>query len=74
MIRNLDRSVRLAALTRDGNIQIEATRALISAEVSAVLGALQDVGLLEVEKGRLPEVIDAVSGYSYKALGLPAAA
>lgn len=74
MIRNLDRSVRLAALTRDGNIQIEATRALISAEVSAVLGALQDVGLLDVEKGRLPEVIDAVSDYSYKALGLPAAA
>ncbi len=74
MVRNLDRSIKLAALTRDGNVQIEATRALIGTEVAAVLGALRDVGLLQVQTERFGEVVDAVSTYSYKALGLPVAA
>lgn len=74
MVRNLDRSIKLAALTRDGNVQIEATRALIGTEVAAVLGALRDVGLLQVQTERFSDVVDAVSAYSYKALGLPVAA
>ena len=74
MIRNLDRSLRLAALTNDRNIEIEAVRTMIAAEVSAVLGALKRVDLLKVQDENMPVIIDAVTAYSWKTLGIATAA
>lgn len=71
MIRNLDRSLRLAALTRDGNIEIQAIRSVIASEVSAVFGALKQVNLIHVEDENMPKIIDAVTAYSWRALGIP---
>lgn len=74
MIRNFDRSLRLAALTKDGNIEIEAARSMISIEVSAVLKALKRVDLLNVRNESMPAAIDAVTSYAWKTLGIQAAA
>jgi len=71
MIRNLDRSLRLAALTRDGNIAFQAMRSVIASEVSAVFGALKQVNLIHVEDKNMPRIIDAVTAYSWRALGIP---
>ena len=74
MIRNLDRSLRLAVLTNDRNIEIEAVRSMIAAEVSAVLGALKRVDLLKVQDENMPVIIDAVTAHSWKTLGIATAA
>jgi hypothetical protein len=74
MIRNFDRSLRLAALTKDGNIEIEAMRSMISIEVSAVLKALKRVDLLNVRDESMPAAIDAVTSYAWKTLGIQVAA
>lgn len=70
MLRNLDRSLRLAALTKQSEIKAEAIRTLISTEVSAVMNALKRTNLLNVQDDHMPEIIDAVTNFSWKALGV----
>lgn len=70
VMQDLDRSLKLAAMASDGNFEIEGIRSAIATEVAAVLGALKQTDLLAISDTAMPDVIDAVTAYAWKANGV----
>ena len=69
-MRNAERAVRLAVLTDDAGLQVYSAKQAVQLEVHAVLTAMRNVNLLPVSQDVLPNIIDVVTRYSWKCLGL----
>lgn len=70
LMRNTERAARLASLTGDSGLHLHAMRNLIAEEARAVMTAVQRAGIVTIREHNLPQVIDAVTKYSCKVIGL----
>lgn len=70
LIRNIERASRVGALTNNPGMQAHALKVLIAEEASAVLKAVTKLGIIDVPQRNLPAVIDAVTRYSCKVIGI----
>lgn len=70
LMRNVERASRVGALTNSPGLQEHALKVLIAEEASAVLRAVRKLGIIDIPEQNLSAIIDAVTRYSYKVIGL----
>jgi hypothetical protein len=70
LMRNAERANRLALVTNNPGLRLHTAREVIAAEVTSVLSAMKSTSLLDVELTAMPTVIEAVTKFSWKALGI----
>jgi hypothetical protein len=70
LMRNVERAARLGAVVNDSGLQLHALRTVIAEECRAMMTAIQRLGIVDVRPENLPLVVDAVTKYSYKVLGI----
>ena len=70
LMQNAERAQRLANLTGDPGIAAHSARQLIQTEITAVIIALSNNGVVPLAPGKEPAAIAALTQYACKALGL----
>ena len=67
---NFERVARIAALTGDRQILQEGTRNLITAECTAIIGAMRQENIIRISNEGANRLVEALSTYSYKMVGV----
>lgn len=70
LMRNTERALRLAAVGGHHGVKVHALREMIAEEVKAVVRAMQQIGLLALDKAQLSTATDAMTRYAYRTLGI----